>query len=51
MAIRFVSSEDAAALPLRKESGRSGTLRLIDVESYDLSACGGTHVARTGAVG
>jgi alanyl-tRNA synthetase len=51
VAIRFVSREEAAALPLRKESERSGTLRLIDVEGYDLSACGGTHVARTGAVG
>jgi alanyl-tRNA synthetase len=51
VAIRFVSSDDAAALPLRKESERSGILRLIDVEGYDLSACGGTHVTRTGAIG
>jgi alanyl-tRNA synthetase len=26
-------------------------LRLIDVADFDLSACGGTHVARTGAIG
>jgi alanyl-tRNA synthetase len=51
VAIRFVTSEAAAALPLRKEPERGGILRLIDVEGYDLSACGGTHVARTGAVG
>jgi alanyl-tRNA synthetase len=49
--IRFVSSEEAAALPLRKEPARGGTLRLIEVEGFDLSACGGTHVARSGAVG
>ena len=49
--IRFVSAEEAAALPLRKEPARGGTLRLIDVESFDLSACGGTHVARSGAIG
>jgi alanyl-tRNA synthetase len=49
--IRFVKAEEAAALPLRKESGRTGTLRLIDVENFDLSACGGTHVARTGQIG
>jgi alanyl-tRNA synthetase len=49
--IRFVSAEEAAALPLRKEPVRSGTLRLIDVEDFDLSACGGTHVARTGQIG
>ena len=49
--IRFVSQAEAASLPLRKESGREGTLRLIDVSGFDLSACGGTHVERTGAVG
>ena len=49
--IRFVDAAEAAKLPMRKESGREGTLRLIDVEGYDLSACGGTHVARTGAIG
>jgi alanyl-tRNA synthetase len=51
VAIRFAAKEDAAAMPLRKESRREGTLRLIDVEKWDLSACGGTHVARTGAIG
>ena len=49
--VRFVNAEEAAALPLRKESGRTGTLRLVDVTDYDLSACGGTHVARTGGIG
>ncbi len=49
--IRFASAEEAAAMPLRKESARTGPLRLIDVEDFDLSACGGTHVARTGAIG
>lgn len=49
--VRFVTAEEAASLPLRKESGRTGTLRLIEVADYDLSACGGTHVARTGAIG
>jgi alanyl-tRNA synthetase len=49
--IRFASAEEAAGMPLRKESARSGPLRLIDVQDYDLSACGGTHVERTGAIG
>jgi len=49
--IRFATAEEAAAMPLRKESLRSGALRLIDVQDYDLSACGGTHVQRTGAIG
>jgi alanyl-tRNA synthetase len=49
--IRYAAAEDAAKLPLRKEPARGGTLRLIDVENHDLSACGGTHVARTGGIG
>jgi alanyl-tRNA synthetase len=49
--IRFASEQEAARLPLRKESLRSGTLRLIEVQEFDLSACGGTHVPRTGMVG
>jgi alanyl-tRNA synthetase len=51
VAIRYATAEEAAALPLRKESLRGGTLRLIEVDGFDLSACGGTHVARTGAIG
>src|SRR5262245_22325362 len=51
VAIRYATAEEAASLPLRKESVRTGTLRLIDVERFDLSACGGTHVNRTGAIG
>jgi alanyl-tRNA synthetase len=51
VAIKYATAEEAAKLPLRKEPTRGGTLRLIDVDNFDLSACGGTHVARTGAIG
>jgi alanyl-tRNA synthetase len=47
----IVSATEAARLPLRRASERSGDLRLIEIEDYDLSACGGTHVCRTGAIG
>jgi alanyl-tRNA synthetase len=49
--VRYASAEEAAALPLRKEPKRGGTLRLVDIENWDLSACGGTHVSRTGSIG
>jgi len=49
--IRFASPDEAARLPLRKEPVREGLLRLIEVTGFDLSACGGTHVARTGEIG
>ena len=51
VAIRYATEEEARQLPLRKESARSGTLRLIEIEGVDLSACGGTHVHRAGAIG
>ena len=51
VSIRFVSPEEAARLRLRKEPAREGTLRLIEIDGVDVSACGGTHVASTGAIG
>ena len=51
VSIRFASAEEAAGLSLRKESVRTGTLRLIEIPGFDISACGGTHVASTGAIG
>jgi alanyl-tRNA synthetase len=51
VSIRFADSAEIAGLPLRKEPAREGLLRLIDIDGFDLSACGGTHVRRTGAVG
>ncbi|HYN09351.1 MAG TPA: alanyl-tRNA editing protein [Vicinamibacterales bacterium] len=49
--VRFATEEEASRLPLRKEPVRSGTLRLVDVTEFDLSACGGTHVPATGMIG
>jgi alanyl-tRNA synthetase len=49
--VRFVTAEEAARLPLRKEPQREGRLRVVQIADADMSACGGTHVARTGAVG
>ena len=49
--IRNVTSEEAADLPLRKESARQGELRLIEIDGFDLTPCGGTHAYRTGEVG
>jgi alanyl-tRNA synthetase len=50
--IRFVAREEAAAMGLRKDpvADRS-ELRIIDVADFDRSACGGTHVSRTGQIG
>jgi alanyl-tRNA synthetase len=48
---RVVTSEEAARLPLRKDPSRDGELRLIEIQGFDLTPCGGTHAYRTGEVG
>jgi alanyl-tRNA synthetase len=49
--VHNVSAAEAAAMPLRKEPAREGELRLIEIEDFDLTPCGGTHAVRTGEVG
>jgi alanyl-tRNA synthetase len=51
ISIRQVSSAEAATLPLRKEPAREGELRVIEIEDFDLTPCGGTHARSTGEVG
>ncbi|HJU91410.1 MAG TPA: DHHA1 domain-containing protein [Pyrinomonadaceae bacterium] len=46
-----VTPYQAAELPLRKEPAHEGELRLIEIEGFDLTPCGGTHAYRTGEVG
>ncbi len=50
--IRFVSSAEAKELGLRKlPPTERDELRLIDIQDFDLTACGGTHVTLTGQIG
>lgn len=49
--IKTVTTEEARQLNLRKESTREGELRLIEVDGFDLTPCGGTHAYRTGEIG
>jgi len=51
MNVHLVNEEEAARLPLRKESAIKGTIRVIEIENFDWSPCGGTHAARTGQIG
>lgn len=48
----FVTWEEAGSVrDLRKASEREGTLRIVNIEGHDRSACGGTHVRSTGEIG
>jgi alanyl-tRNA synthetase len=47
-----VTFEDAAtATGLRKPPDRAGEIRIVTIDGLDRSACGGTHVRDTGAIG
>jgi alanyl-tRNA synthetase len=46
-----VERDDLSTLGVRKTSDRTGPIRVIDVEGFDRSPCGGTHVRRTGEIG
>jgi alanyl-tRNA synthetase len=52
VSLRFVTQEEARGLGLRKiPQVQRDQLRLIEVHDFDLTACGGTHVASTGQIG
>ena len=51
VSVRFLQPGDVAESGLRKAPARTGTIRVIDVEGFDRSACGGTHVANTAEIG
>lgn len=50
--VQFVSPAEARKMPLRKiPPAKNGQLRLVSIDHFDLSACGGTHVRQTGEIG
>ncbi len=49
--IHTVTRDDLGNIPLRKPPQVTGNIRVIWVEGYDASACGGTHVRTTGEIG
>ncbi len=47
----LVTPDEAAKLPLRKETFVDDCVRVIEIADFDWSACGGTHAQQTGEVG
>jgi alanyl-tRNA synthetase len=48
---RFVSPDELARLPLRKPPKVEENIRIVHVDGFDWSACGGTHVSSAGQIG
>lgn len=47
----YPSDDEISALQLRKVPEVEGALRVVAVEDFDTTACGGTHVVQTGEIG
>jgi alanyl-tRNA synthetase len=48
---RFVRPDELPAMELRKAPAVTGDIRIVEVEGFDRSPCGGTHCSRAGEVG
>ena len=47
----LVPEDEIGTVGLRRPPQVRGSIRVVRIPEYDAAACGGTHVARTGAVG
>jgi alanyl-tRNA synthetase len=46
----FVDERTAAELPLRRPPAVTGQIRIVEIDGFDYSACGGTHVHTTAEI-
>ena len=47
----FVDEDEIAQVPLRRPPKVSGTIRIVEIDQFDYSACGGTHCRTTAEIG
>ena len=47
----FPTAEELPKLPLRRAPKVSRGVRVIDIDGFDMSPCGGTHCTRSGQIG
>jgi alanyl-tRNA synthetase len=46
-----VTPEELQSLPLRRPPKVTENIRIVEIDGYDYSPCGGTHVLSTGSIG
>ena len=47
----WVTEAERERVPLRRAPTVRGRMRIVEIDKFDWSACGGTHVRRTGEIG
>jgi alanyl-tRNA synthetase len=47
----FINDDNIESIPFRRPPRVSGEIRVVEIDGWDYSACGGTHVPHTGGVG
>jgi alanyl-tRNA synthetase len=47
----FVTPEELQSIPLRRPPKVTENIRIVEIDNFDFSPCGGTHVLQTGAIG
>lgn len=47
----IITEDQLETVPLRRPPKVSGQIRVVEVEAFDYSACGGTHCLSTGMIG
>jgi len=47
----FVNDSELASVPLRRPPKVTGKIRIVEIEGFDYSACGGTHCHTTSELG
>ncbi len=47
----FVNPDELKSIPLRRPPKVTENIRIVEIDGFDYSPCGGTHVAHTGSIG
>jgi alanyl-tRNA synthetase len=47
----FVTPNELQSIPLRRPPKVTENIRIVEIDGYDYSPCGGTHVLHTGSIG